>query len=63
MAVLSFRVASRAELMLWENRLADLGVEHSRPRPAHLGWAMDVIDLSGLRIQLHAREAISADDT
>jgi catechol 2,3-dioxygenase-like lactoylglutathione lyase family enzyme len=62
-AVLSFRVASRADLVLWDKRLAELGAEHSAPRPAHLGWALDVIDPSGLRIQLHTHEAISADDT
>jgi catechol 2,3-dioxygenase-like lactoylglutathione lyase family enzyme len=62
-AFLSFRVASRADLVLWDTRLDELGVEHSHPRQAHLGWALDVIDPSGLRIQLHTREAISADDT
>jgi catechol 2,3-dioxygenase-like lactoylglutathione lyase family enzyme len=62
-AVLSFRVASRADLVRWDGRLAELGAEHSSPRQAHLGWALDVIDPSGLRIQLHTYEAISADDT
>jgi len=38
------------------------GVEHSSSRRAHLGWALDVVDLSGLRIQLHTPEVISADD-
>lgn len=33
-AVLSFRVASRAELVLWETRLAELGVQYSGPRQA-----------------------------
>ena len=61
-AVLGFRVASRADLMLWDERLAELGTQHSGPRQAHLGWALDVIDPSGLRIQLHTYEAISADD-
>lgn len=51
-AVLSFRVASHADLMLWDNRLAELGVQHSGPRQAHLGWALDVIDPSGLRLHL-----------
>lgn len=62
-AVLGFRVASRADLVLWEKRLAELGIQHSGRRQAHLGWALDVIDPSGLRIQLHTYEAISADDT
>ena len=62
-AVLGFRVASRADLVLWDERLAELGAQHSGPRQAHLGWALDVIDPSGLRIQLHTYEAISADDT
>ena len=62
-AVLSFRVASRADLVAWDRRLAELQTEHSGPRQAHLGWALDVIDPSGLRIQLHTYETISADDT
>ena len=62
-AVLGFRVASRADLVLWDRRLAELGAEHSSPRQAHLGWALDVIDPSGIRIQLHTYEALSADDT
>jgi hypothetical protein len=61
--VLSFRVASRVDLVAWDKRLAGLGAEHSGPRQAHLGWALDVIDPSGLRIQLHTYETISADDT
>ena len=35
----------------------------SSPRQAHLGWALDMTDPSGLRLQLHTYEAISADDT
>ena len=61
-AVLSFRVAGHADLVLWEQRLTELGAEHSSPREAHLGWALDVTDPSGLRIQLHTREVISVDD-
>lgn len=61
-AVLSFRVASHGDLVLWDKRLAELGARHSSPRQAHLGWALDVIDPSGLCIQLHTYEAISADD-
>ena len=62
-AVLSFCVADRADLELWEKRLTELGARHSSPRQAHLGWALDVTDPSGLRIQLHTREAISVDNT
>jgi len=62
-AVLSFRVASRADLVLWDKRLTELGAEHTSPRQAHLGWALDVVDPFGIRIQLHTHEAISADDT
>lgn len=62
-AVPRFRVASRAGLLLWDKRLTELGVGHSSSRQAHLGWALDVIDPSGLRIQLHIWEAISADHT
>jgi len=61
-AMLSFRVASQADLVRWDARLAELGIEHSSPRQAHLGWALDVADPSGVRIQLHTAEAISADD-
>ena len=61
-ALLSFRVASRAGLVSWDERLSELGIEHSGPRQAHLGWALDVADPSGLRIQLHTSESISADD-
>jgi len=61
-ALLSFRVASRADLTAWDRRLTGLGVEHSSPHPAHLGWALNVADPSGLRIQLHTRETITADD-
>jgi len=61
-AALSFWVASQDDLLLWDNRLTELGIEHSSPRPAHLGWALDVVDPSGLRIQLHTPELISADD-
>ncbi len=35
----------------------------SLPFGAHLGLALDVVDPSGIRIQLHTHEAISADDT
>ena len=61
-AVLCFRVASRGELARWDQRLTELGVEHSSPRRAHLGLALDAVDPSGLRIQLHTPELISADD-
>jgi catechol 2,3-dioxygenase-like lactoylglutathione lyase family enzyme len=60
-AALSFRVVSRDELLAWAERLTMLGVSFSGPRQAHLGWALDVIDPSGIRIQLHTYEAISSD--
>jgi len=59
--VLGFRVASYDELMSWEASLAGLGVEHSAPRPAHVGWALDVVDPDGLRVQLHTRESVSTE--
>jgi catechol 2,3-dioxygenase-like lactoylglutathione lyase family enzyme len=61
-AVLGFLVGSRDDLARWDKQLTELEAEHSSPRRAHLGWALDVIDPSGLRIQLHTREVISADD-
>jgi len=61
-AALSFRVGSQADLLLWDKRLTELGIEHSGPREAHLGWALDVVDPSGLRVQLHTHELVSADD-
>jgi catechol 2,3-dioxygenase-like lactoylglutathione lyase family enzyme len=60
-AVLSFRVAD-ADLAVWDKHLTELGVEHSGPHQAHLGWALDVNDPDGTRIQLHTRETISAED-
>ncbi|HTZ91238.1 MAG TPA: VOC family protein [Streptosporangiaceae bacterium] len=60
-AILSFRVASQDDLVAWAERLTGLGVSHSGPRTAHLGWALDVIDPSGLHIQLHTYEVISSD--
>jgi catechol 2,3-dioxygenase-like lactoylglutathione lyase family enzyme len=39
-AGLSFRVAD-ADLAVWDNHLTELGVEHSGPHQAHLGWALD----------------------
>jgi len=61
-AALCFRVGSEGDLARWDRRLTELGAEHSGPRRAHLGWALDVTDPSGLRIQLHTPEVISADD-
>jgi catechol 2,3-dioxygenase-like lactoylglutathione lyase family enzyme len=57
----SLSVASASEMNRWEDHLSGLGIEHSAPRNAYLGWAMDVIDPDGKRIQLHTRERISAD--
>jgi len=61
-AALCFQVGSEDDLARWDQRLTELGAEHSGPRRAHLGWALDVTDPSGLRIQLHTPEVISADD-
>jgi catechol 2,3-dioxygenase-like lactoylglutathione lyase family enzyme len=61
-AVLGFRVTSQDHLVRWDERLTELGIGHSRPRQAHLGWALEITDPSGLRIQLHTREVISVDD-
>jgi glyoxylase I family protein len=58
---LSFRVPSRSDLDAWDERLTALGVEHSAPRPAHLGWAVDIEGPDSLLIQLHTRERLSAD--
>jgi hypothetical protein len=52
----------RQRLLLWDKRLTELGIEHSSPRQAHLGWALDAVDPSGLHVQLHIHELISADD-
>ena len=46
-AVLCFRVASRADLARGDQRLTELGAEHSSPRRAHLGCALDVVDPLG----------------
>ena len=58
---LSLAVASATELDRWENHLAALGIEHTESRNAYLGWALDVIDPDGKRIQLHTREGLSGD--
>jgi len=60
-AVLGLSVANRSALEWWDSRLAELGVEHSPPRPAHLGLALDVTGPDGLGIQLHTREDVSGD--
>jgi catechol 2,3-dioxygenase-like lactoylglutathione lyase family enzyme len=57
----SLAVASTSELERWEAHLAILGIEHTAPRNAYLGWALDVIDPDGKRIQLHTREGLSGD--
>jgi catechol 2,3-dioxygenase-like lactoylglutathione lyase family enzyme len=57
----SFLVDSRDDLISWHQRLTELGVEHSGPRDAHLGWALDIAGPDGLRIELHTREELSAD--
>jgi len=60
-AVVGLSVADSAELARWQDRLAELGVEHTPPRPAHLGLALDVTGPDGLGFQLHTREEISGD--
>jgi catechol 2,3-dioxygenase-like lactoylglutathione lyase family enzyme len=57
----SLAVASVSELARWENHFTTIGVQHSASREAHLGWALDVTDPDGIRIQLHTREGVSAD--
>jgi glyoxylase I family protein len=57
----SFRVRSREDLDAWDERLTALGVDHSAPRQAHLGWAIDIAGPDGLLIQLHTYERLSAD--
>jgi catechol 2,3-dioxygenase-like lactoylglutathione lyase family enzyme len=61
-AVLSFRVPGYADLAAWEQRLTELGVEHSTLHDAHLGWAVDLLDPDGTCIQLHTAEAVSVED-
>jgi catechol 2,3-dioxygenase-like lactoylglutathione lyase family enzyme len=57
----SLTVASESELARWENHFTTIGVQHSKSRDAHLGWALDVTDPDGILIQLHTREGVSAD--
>jgi hypothetical protein len=59
MAVLGLAVADRPALEQWEARLTDLGVQHSEPYQAHLGWAIDMTGPDGLCIQLHTSEDVS----
>jgi glyoxylase I family protein len=59
--VLSFSVPNREDLDAWADRLTALGVEHSAPRQAHLGWAVDIAGPDGVRIQLHTLERLSGD--
>jgi catechol 2,3-dioxygenase-like lactoylglutathione lyase family enzyme len=60
-AAVSFLVNSKDDLIAWQLRLTELGVEHSGPRNAHLGWALDIAGPDGLRVQLHTREELSAE--
>jgi catechol-2,3-dioxygenase len=60
-AAVTFLVDSRDDLIAWQLRLTELAIEHSGPRDAHLGWALDMTGPDGLRIQLHTREELSAD--
>ena len=57
----SLAVSSASELSRWANHLSGLGIEHTEPHNAYLGWALDVIDPDGKRIQLHTREGLSGD--
>jgi len=59
--VLGLSVADESALVMWEARLTQLGIEHSRPHQAHLGHALEVIGPDGLGIQLHTREDVSGD--
>jgi catechol 2,3-dioxygenase-like lactoylglutathione lyase family enzyme len=59
-AAVSFLVDSRDDLIAWHQRLTELGIEHTGPREAHLGWALDITGPDGLRIQMHTREELSA---
>jgi catechol 2,3-dioxygenase-like lactoylglutathione lyase family enzyme len=61
-AVFALEVPDHEELLRWECWLTSQHVEHSGVRPAHLGWALDVIDPDGFRIQLHTRPLLSSDD-
>jgi catechol 2,3-dioxygenase-like lactoylglutathione lyase family enzyme len=58
---LSLAVPDQEELGRWQEYLANLAVEHSPSRPANVGWALDVIDPDGIKIQLHTHETISID--
>ena len=60
-ASVSFLVDSKDDLISWDLRLTELGAEHSGPRDAHLGWALDIAGPDGLRIELHTHEELSAD--
>jgi catechol 2,3-dioxygenase-like lactoylglutathione lyase family enzyme len=60
-AAVTFLVDTKDDLIAWQLRLAELGVEHCVPHNAHLGWALDMTGPDGLRIQLHTREQLSAE--
>jgi catechol 2,3-dioxygenase-like lactoylglutathione lyase family enzyme len=59
--LLGLAVSNRAALLQWAEYLTELGVDHSGPHEAHLGWALTVSGPDGLRIQLHTREALSGE--
>lgn len=61
LAAFALAVADRDELFKWADHLSTIDVPYSAPRPAHLGWALDVIGPDGFRIQLHTREIVSSD--
>ena len=57
----SLAVTSASELARWEDHFSAIGAEHSAAREAYLGWALDVTDPDGMRIQLHTVGPVSAD--
>src|SRR5258708_15298617 len=61
-AVFALSVRDLEGLTEWTRYLAALGVAHSPPRLAHLGWALDVTGPDGVRFQLHTHETLSSDD-
>ena len=60
--ILGLAVPDRACLLQWAQHLTGLGVDHGNVHWAHLGWALTVVDLNGMRIQLHTRETVSSED-
>lgn len=61
-AAFALEFPDQPELIRWERWLTSQHVDHSGVRPAHLGWALDVTDPDGSRIQLHTRPLLTSDD-